>query len=95
MPLIMLLGHNLLKTRSSDAKAKKFLIIQEQMAGNSIYILLIFIRVDQLRVLDAVIELFETRFVELNDYINSQVRMEGDDDIVRHDATENSPEEGP
>ena len=65
------------------------------MAGNSIYILLIFIRVDQLRVLDAVIELFETRFVELNDYINSQVRMEGDDDIVRHDATENSPEEGP
>jgi len=27
-------------------------------------------RTDQLRVLDAVIELFETRFVELNDYIN-------------------------
>ena len=64
------------------------------MAGNSIYILLIFIRVDQLRVLDAVIELFETRFVELNDYINSQVRMEGDSDIVRHDA-ENSPEVAP
>lgn len=32
-----------------------------------------------------VIELFETRFVELNEYINEEVRMEGDDIVARED----------
>ena len=42
-------------------------------------------RVEELAILKAVIDLFETKFVELNDYINRQVRMEGKD-VVRRDA---------
>lgn len=36
-------------------------------------------REEELLCLDEVINLFETRFVDLNEYINSKARMEGDD----------------
>lgn len=46
-------------------------------------------RTEQIRVLDEVILLFETRFVELNDYINTRVNL---DNEAREEAGEEKVE---